>query len=68
MFRRTWTIGNRRRFRGAVAVTAAISVPFLIGFSAIAIDMGYVYNSESELQAAVDAASIAGAKRTARSY
>jgi Flp pilus assembly protein TadG len=50
-----------RRRRGAVAVTAAISLPFMIGFAALTIDMGFIYNMEAELQAAVDGGSIAGA-------
>jgi Flp pilus assembly protein TadG len=49
------------RRKGAAAVTVTISLPFLIGFAALSIDMGYLYNVQSELQAAADSSALAGA-------
>ena len=47
--------------RGNVIVLAAISMTVLIGFAALAIDLGQLYVARAELQRAADAAALAGA-------
>jgi len=51
-----------RNRRGAVLIIFAILLIVLIGFVALAVDVGRWYNVRSELSKAVDAAAIAGAK------
>jgi hypothetical protein len=54
--------GNRSaRRRGHVVVLAAVSLTLLIGFAALAIDLGQIYVVRAELQRAADAAALAGA-------
>jgi len=48
--------------RGATAVVVAVSLLVLIGFAALAIDLGYLYVVKNELQNAADAGALAGAK------
>jgi hypothetical protein len=50
-----------QRDRGAVAVTAAIVLPVLLGFLAIALNMGILMDSRAELQNGSDAAALAAA-------
>lgn len=52
---------NCFRRRGAAAATVAISGTVLIGFAALAVDMGVFYNSRIEAQRSADAAALAGA-------
>jgi hypothetical protein len=47
--------------RGAVAVMVAGAMVMLLGFAALAIDMGYLFVVRNELQNAADAAAMAGA-------
>lgn len=47
--------------RGAVAVTAALTMFILLGFAAFAIDFGYVYGINNKIQNAADSAALAGA-------
>ena len=47
--------------RGAILVLFAITFPFLMAFSAIAVDLGTVYVQRVHLQNAADAAALAGA-------
>jgi len=47
--------------RGAVAVLAAVTLAMLLGFAALAIDIGYLFVVRNELQNAADAAALAGA-------
>lgn len=54
------TTGRRRR-RGQVIVLALFTLVVLLGFCALAIDVMYIYLSQTELQNAVDAASLAAA-------
>ncbi|WP_322015020.1 pilus assembly protein TadG-related protein [Paraburkholderia sp. J12] len=49
------------RQRGAVAILVAISTLMLLGFVALGTDIGYVVYSQRRLQAATDAAALAGA-------
>lgn len=55
-------IGKRFRDEGAVAVTVALLLMVLIIMSALVVDMGYWYNVRRQLQAAADAAALAGCK------
>ena len=47
--------------RGVTAVIVAICLIMLIGFAALAIDIGYLYATRNELQNVADAAALAGA-------
>lgn len=47
--------------KGAILVLFAITFPFLMAFSAIAVDLGTVYVQRVHLQNAADAAALAGA-------
>lgn len=53
--------GSRRRQKGAVAVTVAVFMVFLLGTAALAIDIGNLMVARNELQNAADAAALAGA-------
>jgi Flp pilus assembly protein TadG len=46
---------------GATAVLVAICLTMLIGFAALAVDVGYLYATRNELQNVADAAALAGA-------
>ena len=48
--------------RGAVLLLAAVVLPAMLGFGALAIDIGMLYKSKTELSAAADAAALAGAQ------
>ena len=54
------TTGSRR---GVVLVATAIFMVTLIGFAALAIDLGYLYSCRTALQASVDSAALAAATR-----
>ena len=41
---------------------AAVVLPAMLGFGALAIDIGMLYKSKTELSAAADAAALAGAQ------
>jgi len=45
---------------GATAVIVAIVIPMLIGFGALAVDVGYMHVTKNELQNVADAAALAG--------
>ena len=51
-----------RSQKGAVLLLAAVALPALLGFGALAIDMGMLYKAKGELSAAADAAALAGAQ------
>ncbi len=51
------------RQRGTVIVYVAILIMVLIGFAALAVDMGHLYVARNELQDAADAGALAGAGR-----
>ncbi|NOX57524.1 MAG: VWA domain-containing protein [Planctomycetes bacterium] len=55
------SVGYRRR--GATAVMVAVFVPVLVGFAALTIDVGLIYNTKTDLQSAADAAALAAASR-----
>ena len=50
-----------RNQAGATAVIVAITLPMLIGFTALAVDVGYMHVTKNELQNVADAAALAGA-------
>lgn len=54
--------------RGAVAVIVAVSMAMLIGFVALAIDVGYLYATKNELQNVADAAALAAAGKLGDIY
>lgn len=46
--------------KGAVAIIIAISLTVLLGFTALVVDVGYLYEVRRQLQAAADAGALAG--------
>lgn len=52
----------RRQQRGAVIVTVALALLFLLGFMAISLDLGRLFVVKSELQTAMDSCALAAAK------
>ena len=54
--------------RGATTVMVAVSLVFLLGFSSLAIDLGYVYSTRNELQNTADAAALAAAINIIKTY
>jgi len=53
---------------GVTAVLVAIVAAMLLGFTALAIDVGYMYSTRNELQNVADAAALAGAGELGRVY
>lgn len=47
---------------GAVAVIVALSIFVLVAFTAVAVDVGYMYSEKRQLQTAADAAALAGCR------
>jgi Flp pilus assembly protein TadG len=47
--------------KGSVLVLVVVLLPFLMAILALAVDLGTLYSTRSQLQAAVDAAALAGA-------
>lgn len=54
--------------RGATILIIAITLPVLLGFAALAVDVGYMYATRNELQNAADAAALAGATQLGAIY
>ena len=52
---------NRSRRKGAIAVLAAIFMVVMLGMVAFSVDVGYIANTQAELQRACDAAALAAA-------
>ena len=46
--------------RAAVAVQVAVMMPVIVGFAALTIDVGLIFNAKTDLQLAADAAALAG--------
>ena len=64
MFTRPWMMKRFLQDRqGAVAVLFGLTLVVLVGSSALAVDMGYLYWLKSRLQATADAAATAGASQ-----
>lgn len=49
--------------RGAVAIVFVATLPVILGFCALALDLAFVYNRKAELQTMVDAAALAAARQ-----
>jgi Flp pilus assembly protein TadG len=68
----TKILPGRRRFlrseEGAALIYAALILPVLIGFGALAIDFGYVKMKQSAMQIAADAAAYSGAAAIAAGF
>jgi len=47
---------------GAVAVIVALSIFVLVAFTAVAVDVGYMYSEKRQLQTAADAGALAGCR------
>jgi Flp pilus assembly protein TadG len=54
--------------RGAVAVMVAVTLPVLLGFAALTIDIGQALVAKNELQDVADAGALAGARRLGTIY
>lgn len=52
-------MSNRRR--AASAIMVVVTLPVIIGFGALAVDVGVLYGTRADLQDAADAAALAGA-------
>ncbi len=57
------TKGFLRDRQGSVIIVVAVSMAMIAGFSALAVDMGYLYSMKNRLQATADAAATAGASQ-----
>lgn len=55
----------RTRRRAAVAIQVAVSMTAIIGFAALSIDVGSMYNAKGDLQRTADAAALAAASKLA---
>ena len=47
--------------RGSIAIVAGVSMPLLLGFGGLAIDMGNLLSAQNQLKAVTNAAALAGA-------
>jgi len=68
MFSRFLLRGSFRRTdrrRGLVAVQVAVAMTLIIGFAALTIDVGAMYNAKADLQKTADAAALAAASKLA---
>ena len=54
-------VGDRGNERGSITLLTALCLPMLLGALAIAIDIGYLYITQRQLQTLADAAAMAGA-------
>jgi Flp pilus assembly protein TadG len=61
-----WLNGRGRQERGAVAVVVAICMVVLMGFLAIAVDLGSIYSDKQQLQNGADAGALAIAESCQR--
>ncbi len=61
-------VQGRKGQDGATVVIVAICLVILIGFAALAIDIGYLYSTRNELQNTADAGALAGAGYLGREY
>lgn len=51
-----------KRQSGAVAIIVALSLPVLVGFAGLALDLGHLYVEKTELQNATDACALAASR------
>lgn len=68
MMKRELGLAERSRQSGATAVIVAICLVVLVGFAALAIDIGFLYSTRNELQNTADAGALAGAGYLGREY
>jgi Flp pilus assembly protein TadG len=68
MKQRNHLIMKLRENSGVTAVIVALSIFALLGFGALAVDLGYVMVAKNELQNAADAAALAGAGELSSIY
>ncbi|MCB9865445.1 MAG: VWA domain-containing protein [Phycisphaerales bacterium] len=61
--KRSRKLFSMQRRRGAVAVMLAVTVPVIIAFAALTVDVGVMYNAKADLQRCADAAALAGASQ-----
>lgn len=61
-------IAKRREESGTVAVLVAICLIVIVGFLALALDIGYVMVTRNESQDVADAAALAGARQLGENY
>ncbi len=65
-------MGRLRRFlkeeRGAASIMVAVSLVVILGMGALAVDLGYVMSTRSEVQKAADASALAAASRLVQLY
>lgn len=54
--------------RGSVAVMVAVTLPMLLGFTALTLDIGHSLVAKNELQDVADAGALAGARRLGTIY
>ena len=54
--------------RGATLVVVGLLLTALVGFSALAIDIGYLYAARNELQNIADASALAAARKIGMTY
>jgi hypothetical protein len=59
---RTWSAASDRR-RAVVAIQVAVLIVVLIGFAALTVDLGALYNTRGDLQRSVDASALAAASK-----
>jgi len=57
-----------RNQTGATVILVAVLLPVLVGFLALAVDIGYLMLTRNELQNVADAAALAGARRLGVNY
>ena len=53
--------GNPNRRRAVVAIQVGVASVALLGFAALTVDLGTLYNARADLQRTADAAALAGA-------
>ena len=62
MYSRFARFVKRSHRRGAVAAFVVVVIPVMIGFAALTVDVGYLYNVRAELQNAADATALSAAQ------
>jgi hypothetical protein len=68
MKNRRWLVSRMNDRSGATAVVVAIVMSALIGFTALAVDIGYVMTTRNELQDVADAVTLAAARQLGAIY
>jgi Flp pilus assembly protein TadG/phage terminase large subunit-like protein len=62
------TLHNLKNQNGVSAIILALALVVLLGFAALAVDMGYIFAARNELQNAADAAALAATRELGRIY